>query len=189
MKHFSIIITSFFLVSCSSSSQDRTSSNNDSITLTPNQSTEFKETILDPCETTSIRLDTTTELQNQFFEPEKDLLDYKMVAVHATNGNGEMGYVVFSKNERLTLCLVDWKDGYKIIGATNIPNLRNNETFVDFCKSSCKDNFKTFGVVEEVKYGDVKTIRAWRVNDILRQLEEINPTSVNCTESFYTEYD
>lgn len=189
MKYFGIIITSILFVSCSPSTQKKTDSKHGSSAQTTNQSANFKEVKLAPCETTSLILDTTTKFQNQFFEPEKDLLGYKIIAVHVTNGNGEMGYVVLSKDENMILCLVDWQDGYKIIGTTNIPSLKNHETFVDLCESSCTGYFKTFGVVEEVKYGDVKTIRAWRVNDKTRQLEEIKPSSVNCTVSFYTDYD
>lgn len=189
MKHLSMIIISILLVCCSPSTQDKTKNKNDSLTQTTNQSSDIQEIKLTPCETILLTLDTTTEFQNQFFEPEKDLLGHKAVAVHVTNGNGEMGYVILNKNVNLILCLVDWQDGYKIIGATNIPSLKNHETFVDFCESSCTDYFKTFGVVEEIKYGDVNTIRAWRVNDKARQLEEIKPNSVNCRESFYTDYD
>jgi hypothetical protein len=189
MKHLGIIIASFFLFSCSSSTQDKKTHKNTPPTQSKDTLKAFPTVKFDPCETTPLILDTTTELQNQLFEPEKDIINYKTVAVHVTNGKGEMGYIVLGNGNKLILCLVDWQEEHRIIGTTNIPNLKDNEQFVDLCESNCDGFYKTFGVVTEIKYGDIKTIRAWRVNNKARQLEEIKPTSVNCIESFYTDYD
>lgn len=149
----------------------------------------FPEVILDSCVITILKLDTTSEIQNLFYDSSKDFYGFKMVSIHVTNGKNEMGYLILEKGNHLTLCLMDCSNGDKIVGTTQIPSLEVKEQFVDFCQSSCNDLYKTFGVVTELKEGYIQTIRAWRVNDKDRQLEEINPTSVDCRDSFYTDYD
>jgi hypothetical protein len=190
MKRYLPILTFFILTSCFSQSSDKLKEkqNVDSINVSNNnERMNFDKVELKPCVITVLNLDTTNELQSKHFNPEKVLLGYKQILYHLTYGTGEMGFAVLSKNNKLTLCLVDCQNNDKIIGTTNIQPLENKEQFVELCQSSCNDYFKTFGVVEEIKYGQVKTIRAWRVNDKDKVIEQLNPESVDCRDSFYTD--
>ena len=46
-----------------------------------------------------------------------------------------------------------------------------------------------FSLVREIKKGEIKTLKAWRINDRKRQLEEISSLQVNCNEAFYRDLD
>jgi hypothetical protein len=187
-----IIIIAFLIVGCSKSvseENDKPELVETEATVQANKSMDLAEVKLESCIVTSLELDTTTELQNLYYEPEKPLLDYTMETVHLSSGDGGVGYLILSKGEQYLLCLVDGSEGYKIIGATPIPSLQEEENYVDMCESSCQGDFLTFGVVKETSNSAVRTLMAWRVNDKKRVIEQINPTAVDCNSSYFTDYD
>ena len=191
MKNF-IIIIAFLIAGCSTSASEEDYKSElveKEATVQANKSMDLVEVKLESCLVTSLELDTTTELQNLYYEPEKPLLDYDMETVHLSSGDGRVGYLILSKGEQYMLCLVDGSEGYKIIGATPIPSLKKEENYVDMCESSCQGDFLTFGVVKEISDSAVRTLMAWRVNDEKRVIEQINPTAVDCNDSYFTDYD
>lgn len=191
MKNF-IIIIAFLITGCSKSSSEENSKSElveTEATVHSNESMDLAEVKLETCLVTSLEFDTTTVLQNLYYEPEKPLLDYNTETVHVSSGNGRVGYLILSKGEQYMLCLVDGSEGYKIIGATPIPSLKAEENYVNMCESSCQDDFLTFGVVKEISDSAVRTLMAWRVNDKKRVIEQINPKAVDCNGSYFTDYD
>jgi len=187
-----IIIIAFLIAGCSTSASEENYKSElaeTEATVHANESLDLGETNLETCLVTSLEFDTTTELQNLYYEPEKPFLDYDVETVHVSSGEGRVGYLIISKGEQYMLCLVDGSEGYKIIGATPIPSLKKEEQYVDMCESSCQGDFLTFGVVKEISDSAVRTSMAWRVNDEKRVIEQINPTAVDCNGSYFTDYD
>ena len=191
MKNFIIIIV-FLIAGCSKSASEENYKSEiveTEATVHASESMDLADIKLETCLVTSLEFDTMTVLQNLYYEPEKPLLDYDMETVHLSSGDGSVGYLILSKGEQYMLCLVDGSEGYKIIGITPIPSLKEDESYVDMCESSCQDDFLTFGVVKGISDSAVRTLMAWRVNDKKRVIEQINPRAVDCNGSYFTDYD
>jgi hypothetical protein len=191
MKNFIILIV-FLIAGCSKSASEE-NYNSELVetesTVHANELMNLAELKLETCLVTSLVFDTTTILQNLYYEPEKPLLDYDMETVHVSSGAGRVGYLILSRGEQYMLCLVEGGEGYKIIGATPIPSLKEDENYVDMCESSCQGDFLTFGMVKEINDSAVRTLMAWRVNDDKKVIEQINPKAVDCNSSYFTDYD
>ncbi len=150
-----------------------------------------KTEINNPCKSSKIALDTNNELQGQIFNVEiENLMEYKIYSIHTSVGQGELGYAVFYKNKTYVLCLIEgFENKHKIIGTLKIPPIKKNEDIVFGCQANCDSNFMDFSLVREIKKGEIKTLKAWRINDRKRQLEEISSLQVNCNEAFYRDLD
>jgi hypothetical protein len=47
----------------------------------------------------------------------------------------------------------------------------------------------TFGVIEIINNDEVKTIRAWQINENDKTIEQISPSSVDFSESYNADTD
>ena len=145
----------------------------------------------DTFKTVALKLDTTTILQNQYFEEDDSLFfGYKRELTWVSFGEKQLGYVVFTKDKELFASLVEWKEGFKVIGIAKLPSLKEKEELVE-CRYTIEHqcDLLTFGVIEVVENDIVKTIRAWQINDNEKSIEQINPSTVDFTESYNTDAD
>lgn len=150
-------------------------------------SIKFERPILAECKPQVIILDTSTYLNNKILYPDSTIADISVIALHTINN---IGYAIVEYQIQKYLCLIDNPDNdFIIVGAARLENISKNMTTVDFCESSCTDNSMYSALVIEEKVGKVKTIKAWRVSADKKTLEVINPSAVDCTTSFYTDYD
>jgi len=145
----------------------------------------------DTFKTVALKLDTTTILQNQYFVEDDSLFfGYEKDLIQLSVGEGELGYIVFTKDKELMVSLVEWKDGFKVIGIAKLPSLNDKEELIQ-CLYPIKNQcvHLTFGVIEIINNDEVKTIRAWQINENDKTIEQISPSSVDFTESYNADTD
>jgi hypothetical protein len=146
---------------------------------------------VDSFKTTKLVLDTTTTLQNQYFEADDSLFfGYEKDLIWVLIGEKQLGYVVFTKDKELLVALTEWKDGSKVIGIAKLPRLRDKEELIS-CRYPVEHQCEslTFGVIELVGNDIVRTIRAWQINENNRTIEQISPSAVDFTDSYNTDAD
>jgi hypothetical protein len=150
-------------------------------------SIKFEKPTLTECKPQQIILDTSTYLNNKIIYPDSTIAWINVVALNTSN---DIGYAIVVYQDQEYLCLINYPDkDFIIVGVARLNSISKNMATVDFCQSSCSDNSICSAFVIEEKVGKVKTIKAWRVNADKRTLEAINPNAVDCTTSFYTDYD
>jgi hypothetical protein len=86
--------------------------------------------------------------------------------------------------------LVEWKNGFKVIGIAKLPSLKDKEELIA-CRYPIEHQCEllTFGVIEVVMNDIVKTIWAWQINDKERSIEQISSLAVDFTESYNSDTD
>jgi len=145
----------------------------------------------DTFKTKKLVLDTTTALQNKYFEVDDSLFfGYEKDLILVSIGEKQLGYIVFTKVKELFVSLVEWTDGFKVIGIVKLPTLKDNEQLIQCLypvKNQCLQ--MTFGVIEIGNTDEVKTIRAWQINENDRTIEQISPSLVDFTESYNADTD
>ena len=183
MKNILFLLLGCILFSCQSS-HDKTTENQ--ITGT---GTEKNVDTLNNFNTVQLKLNTTTPFQHKYFGVDDSLFfGFKEIITDVSLGD-DLGYVVFTKDNGFHVALVKYENRrLKVIGITNIPNLKGKEEFVQGRYPESIRKFTTFGVVE-VNEGKVKTIRAWRINNKNKCLEQISPATVDFADSYNTDTD
>ena len=139
--------------------------------------------------TAQLKLDTTTTFQNKYFEVEDSLFFGLKEFIIEVDLGDDLGYVVFAKDNGLNAALIKYEnERHKVIGITRIPNLKGKQEFVQGLYPESIRKFRTFGVVE-VKEDKVKTIRAWKINNKNKCFEQIDPTTIDFTDSYNADTD
>lgn len=143
----------------------------------------------DNFKTVQLKLDTTTSIQNMYFEIDDSLFfGLKEYLIEATLSD-DLGYIVFAKDNGLNVALIKYENKrHKVIGVTRIPSLKGKEEFIQELYPERISKFITFGVVE-ANEGKVKTIRAWRINNKNKSIEQINPSTIDFTDSYDADTD
>ena len=133
-----------------------------------------------------LKVDTTSQFQNKQIEPEDSLfLGNKKFLIHVIEGDG-IGYILFSDSVGFQVALIDWANSYKVIGVTRISGLSQGEEYIELLYSDSPITSITFGIIKPLG-SEIKTIKAWRINDSKKLIEELNPSTVNFTETYNTE--
>lgn len=133
-----------------------------------------------------LKIDTTSQFQNKQIEPEDSLFfGNEKFLTHLIEGD-ETGYVLFSDSLGFQIALIDWANGYKVIGVTRISVLSQGEEYIELLYSNSPITSITFGIIKPLG-SEIKTIKAWRINDSKKLIEEIDPSTVDFTETYNTE--
>ena len=149
--------------------------------------TKIMENELEGCEAKKIDLDTLSPLIHRIIHPDSTSNDIDIFSINTSNN---FGYSVFEyKKEKYLSLLIEKENGYEIVGTTKLNNISEKGEIADFCQSSCSGDFLCSAYVVAEKSGKITTIKAWRINEKAKSLEEINPSAVDCTDSYYTDYD
>jgi len=183
MRNILYLLLGCILFSCQSS-HNKTTENQISET-----GTEKNVGKLNNVKTVQLKLDTTTTFQNKYFEVDDSLFFGLETFITEADLGDDLGYLVFAKDNGLSVALIKYEnERHKVIGITRIPNLKGKEEFVQGLYPESIRKFRTFGVIE-VNEDKVKTIRAWRINNKNKCFEQINPTTVDFTDSYNTDTD
>ena len=135
-----------------------------------------------------LKLDITSHFQNKRIEPEDTLFfGNKIYLIHVGEGD-DFGYLLFKDQNTFCIALIAWVNGYKVIGITEISGLRQGEEYIELLYSDLPITSITFGIVEKTD-SNIKTIKAWRINNSKKIIEEINPATVDFTETYNTDTD
>jgi hypothetical protein len=181
MRQFRFFLSILICVSCNQIENKKEKSNELS------DSTNLDRLVLQACNTSQIVLDTLSSLTHKIISPDSIMKDLNIISL---NANNDFGYAVIEFEQKKYLSLIIGKDKkYEILGTARMENISPKAEIVNFCQSSCKGNSVFSAYVIEEKDGKVRTVKAWKVNEDAMALEEVNPDAVDCTDSFYNDYD
>jgi len=134
-------------------------------------------------------VDTTTQLQDKYFnEVDSTFFGFKEYLMHVSFGS-DNGYVVFSNGEEFMVALVKGDNEFKVkvIGITRIEGIKDDEEFTQLIYPYDSLDNKIFGIIKLVN-DKVVTIKAWKVGS-KKRFEQLVPSTVDFTESYYTDKD
>jgi len=135
-----------------------------------------------------LNLDTTSQLQNQLIEPEDSLFfGNQKYLIHVSQGN-EIGYVLYKTKNNFYVSLIEWNNCFKVVGISEIAGLNEGEEYIELLYSDSPINSITFGIIRKTDF-NIKTVKAWQINNSKRLVEEINPATVDFTETYNTDTD
>jgi len=170
-----------FLLGCTNLNTDR----KDYFSIVVKEIIEQKQLEKYPIE---LKLDTTSHFQNKLIEPEDSLFfGNKVYLIHVSEGDG-LGYVLFKDQNKFFVALIKWVDSYRVFGISEISGLRQGEEFMELLYSDLPITSITFGIIKKMD-ANVKTIMTWRINNSKMKIEEINPETVDFTQTYNADTD
>jgi hypothetical protein len=185
MEKFIFILIICATLGCQSTNR-KTQKSNTANSPIPRQteSSNLEAGIYEP---TKLPLETTTDLQDRYFkEDDSTFLGFEKILIDVSFGES-IGYVVFAQNNQFKVALIEWQKGFKVIGIATLASTISTGEFIQGLYPSNRWKFKTFGRIELTKTNSVRTLQAWQINDKDKSIEEINPLTVDFTESYNTE--
>jgi hypothetical protein len=75
-----------------------------------------------------------------------------------------------------------------VVGISEIAGLNEGEEYIELLYSDSPINSITFGIIRKTDF-NIKTVKAWQINNSKRLVEEINPATVDFTETYNTDTD